>query len=267
MRFIFFLFLNLILFTSKNSIAIQFKSLETKSGIEFWLIEDKSLPLVSMSFSFKGGSILDPVGKDGVMNLMTSLLDEGTKNFTASEYRLYKRENGIKISFSTSKERIEGTFQVVKPRLQEGFYLLNESINKAKFPIKEIKKVKSQIEASIKIDNSDISTLASNKFNESFFKDKLIGRNTKGNLKTLSSISRDNIQSIYKSSFIKDRLVIGISGDIESSLAKKYIDYVFGDLPSKKFENPISTLKELSEGKKIIKIKTPQTTVVFGQKT
>jgi len=116
LRFIFFLFLNLILFTSKNSIAIQFKSLETKSGIEFWLIEDKSLPLVSMSFSFKGGSILDPVGKDGVMNLMTSLLDEGTKNFTASEYRLYKRENGIKISFSTSKERIEGAFQVVKPR-------------------------------------------------------------------------------------------------------------------------------------------------------
>ena len=89
-----------------------------------------------MSFSFKGGSILDPVGKDGVTNLMTSLLDEGTQNFTASEYRLFKRENGIKISFSTSKERIEGTFQVVKPRLQEGFYLLNESINKAKFPIK-----------------------------------------------------------------------------------------------------------------------------------
>jgi len=264
LRFIFFLFF--IFLTSTNSKAIQFESLESKNGIKFWLIEDNTLPLVSVSFSFKGGSILDPVGQDGVTNLMTSLLDEGTKNFTASEYRLFKRENGIKISFSTSKERIEGTFQVVKPSLQEGFYLLNESINKAKFPIDEIKKVKSQIEASIKIDNSDISTLASNKFNESFFKDKLIGRNTKGNLKTLSSISRDNIQSIYKSSFIKDRLVIGISGDIESSLAKKYIDYVFGDLPSKKFENPISTLKELSEGKKIIKIKTPQTTVVFGQK-
>ena len=105
--------------------------------------------------------------------------------------------------------------------------MLNESINKAKFPIKEIKKVKSQIEASIKIDNSDISTIASNKFNK-FFKDQLIGRNTKGNLKTLVNISRDDIQSIYKSSFIKDRLVIGISGDIDPNLAKKYVDYVFG---------------------------------------
>jgi len=264
LKFIFFLFS--IFLISTNSKAIQFESLKSKNGIKFWLIEDNTLPLVSMSFSFKGGSILDPIGQDGVTNLMTSLLDEGTKNFTASEYRLYKRENGIKISFSTSKERIEGTFQVVKPRLQEGFYLLNESINKAKFPINEIKKVKSQVEASIRIDNSNIPTIASNKFNEFFFKDKLIGRNTKGNLKTLGNLSRDDIQSIYKSSFTKDRLVIGISGDIDPSLAKKYVDYVFGDLPIKKFVNPISTLEELNKGKEIIEMKTPQTTVVFGQK-
>ena len=265
MRFIFFLFLTTF-FLSKNSDAIQFESLETKKGIKFWLIEDKALPLVSISFSFKGGSILDPVGKSGVTSLMTSLLDEGTENFTASEYRLFKRENGIKISFSTSKERIEGTFQVVKPRLQEGFYLLHESINKAKFPINEIKKIKSQVEASIKIDNSNISTIASNKFNKFFFKDKLIGRNTKGSLETLGNISRDDIQSIYRSSFIKNRLVIGISGDIEPNLAKKYVDYVFGDLPSKKFINPISMLEDLNKGMKIMEMKTPQTTVVFGQK-
>ena len=198
MRLTFFLFFFFFFFTSKNSEAIQFESLETKNGIKFWLIEDKTLPLVSLSFSFKGGSILDPINQDGVTNLMTSLLDEGTQNFTASEYRLFKRENGIKISFSTSKERIEGTFQVVKPRLQEGFYLLNESINKAKFPIKEIKKVKSQIEASIKIDNSDISTIASNKFNKFFFKNQLIGRNKKGNLKTLANISRKNLKTQFQ---------------------------------------------------------------------
>ena len=118
--------------SNKNIDAIEFESLETKNGIKLWLIEDKTLPLVSVSFSFKGGSILDPINQDGVTNLMTSLLDEGTQHFTTSEYRLFKRENGIKISFSTSKERIEGTFQVVKPRIQEGFYLLFESINEDK---------------------------------------------------------------------------------------------------------------------------------------
>ena len=71
MRFIFFLFS--IFLISTNSKAIQFESLESKNGIKFWLIEDKTLPLVSMSFSFKGGSILDAVGQDGATNLMISL--------------------------------------------------------------------------------------------------------------------------------------------------------------------------------------------------
>ena len=133
MRFIFFLFLTFFFFSIKNIGAIQFESLETKNGIKFWLIEDKTLPLVSMNFSFKGGSILDPVGQDGATNLMVSLLDEGTHSFSASEYRLFKRENGIKISFSTSKERIEGTFQVVKPRLQEGFTCYMSQLIKLNF--------------------------------------------------------------------------------------------------------------------------------------
>ena len=42
---------------------------------------------------------------------MTSLLDEGTQNFTAQNIKLFKRENGVKISFSSRKERIEGTFK------------------------------------------------------------------------------------------------------------------------------------------------------------
>ena len=64
-----------------------------------------------MSFSFKGGSILDPVGQDGVTNLMTSLLDEGTQNFTASEYRLFKRENGLKFLFLQAKKELRELFR------------------------------------------------------------------------------------------------------------------------------------------------------------
>ena len=73
MRYIFLL--SLFFFFGQLK-AIEFHSTETQSGIKFWLIEDKSLPLVSMSFVFKGGSKLDPFGKEGLSNLMTSLLDE-----------------------------------------------------------------------------------------------------------------------------------------------------------------------------------------------
>ena len=82
-------------FTANKSIAIDFKSLKTDSGIKFWLVEDKSLPLISLSFLFKGGSSLDPVGKEGVTNLMTSLLDEGTRNLTSKQFKNEMKMKGM----------------------------------------------------------------------------------------------------------------------------------------------------------------------------
>ena len=253
-------------FTAKQSIAIDFKSLKTDSGIKFWLVEDKSLPLISLSFLFKGGSSLDPGGKEGVTNLMTSLLDEGSDNFSASEFKLAMRENGVKISYSASKEKINGTFQVVKSQIQEGFWLLHESLNKPLFQLDKINEVKSQIEASIKIDQSNISTIASDKFNDFFFINNKLGKTVKGNLDSLSKIKRLDILKSFEKSITKNNLVIGIAGDISSELAKKYIDYVFGNLPINNSIKPISKLPNLRNGVEIFEIDTPQTTVVFGQR-
>jgi zinc protease len=209
---------------------------------------------------------LDPGGKEGVTNLMTSLLDEGSDNFSASEFKLAMRENGVKISYSASKEKINGTFQVVKSQIQEGFWLLHESLNKPLFQLDKINEVKSQIEASIKIDQSNISTIASDKFNDFFFINNKLGKTVKGNLDSLSKIKRLDILKSFEKSITKNNLVIGIAGDINSELAKKYIDYVFGNLPINNSIKPISTLPDLRNGVEIFEIDTPQTTVVFGQR-
>jgi zinc protease len=219
-----------------------------------------------MSFSFKGGALLDPSGKEGATNLMISLLDEGTENFKENKLKLSLKENGTKISLSAEKEKIEGTFQVVSSQIQEGFWLLYESINKPLFNSEDITKIKKQIQASIKIDKSVVSTQASKKFNESFFKNSLFSRNLKGTSKSLKKISRNDILKIHKESFTKNNLTIGVAGNIDSENAKKYIDYVFGELPSSKAKRKTPPFKNLEKGKEFIEMETPQSTIVFGQR-
>tara|TARA_A100001015_G_scaffold316463_1_gene430806 strand:+ start:3784 stop:4971 length:1188 start_codon:yes stop_codon:yes gene_type:complete len=229
-------------------------------------VKDKSLPLISMSFSFKGGALLDPSGKEGATNLMVSLLDEGTENFKGNKLKLSLKENGTKISLSAEKEKIEGTFQVVSSQIQEGFWLLYESINKPLFNSEDITKVKKQIQASIKIDKSVVSTQASEKFNEIFFKDSLFSRNVKGTSESLKKISRNDIFKIHKESFTKNNLIIGVAGNIDSENAKKYIDYVFGELPSSKAKRETPPFNNLEKGKEFFEMETPQATIVFGQR-
>ena len=64
-----------------------------------------------------------------------------------------------------------------------------------------------------------------------FFKESKLSRNVKGSTSSLKNISRKDIFKMHKMNFFKDNLVIGIGGDIDSDKAKKYVDYVFGDLP------------------------------------
>ena len=98
--------------------------------------------------------------------------------------------------------------------------------------LKEIEKVKKQIEASLNIDQSDIQTQASERFNKIFFKKSKLSRNIKGNLVSLKKISRKDIFQMHKLNFTRDNLVIGLAGDIDSDSARKYVDYVFGELPT-----------------------------------
>ena len=59
--------------------------------------------------------------------------------------------------------------------------------------------------------------------------------------------------------------MIGVSGDISEVNVKKYIDYVFGELPRKKNIKQTS-LENFKKGKKFIEYDTPQSSVVFGQR-
>ncbi len=46
--------------------AIEIQEVVSPKGIHAWLVEDNSVPLVSMRFSFKGGASQDPSGKEGL---------------------------------------------------------------------------------------------------------------------------------------------------------------------------------------------------------
>ncbi len=254
----------LIIFFMSFNVAqsIGFKELNS-GGLNFWFVEDNSIPIISLSFTFEGGSSLDPVGKEGLINLMTSLMDEGTSKFDSKEIKQLMKSNGIKLNLKTSKNRVDGTFQVISSQRDQGFKLLAEILEKPSFKIAEIKKVKDQLNSSIKIDKSNISTIANQKFDEFFFKNHRFSRNIKGTIDSLEKISREDLKKFHKKIFNTNSLHIGVAGDISEKEIKKYIGIVFGNLPLSKPTN-FEKFTNLPIGKKIVNIETPQSSVVFG---
>ena len=56
-------------------------------GIEAWLIEDHSNPLISVTIGFPSGSASDPASKGGLARLAAGLLDEGAGDMDSAAFQ------------------------------------------------------------------------------------------------------------------------------------------------------------------------------------
>ena len=260
---IFIYILSFIFLIFNESKSIDFSELKTKNT-SFWFIKDNSIPIISLSFSLRGGSSQDPDGKEGLSYLMTSAMDEGTGKFNGIQLRQFKKLNGIKLNISTQKNKIEGSFQVISSQVEQGFELLDQVLNFPKFDKSDLEKVLKQMEASLKIDQSDLSTLSNNKFNDIFFKNNNFSKRIKGTQKTLNNITKDDLIKHHKNSFNKKELHIGVSGDISEKSIKKYIEKVFGKFSIENVKPNFEKFTDLPRGQKVIELDTPQSSVVFG---
>jgi zinc protease len=66
--------------------ATTIQRVVSPGGIEAWLVQDPSVPLIAFDFSFRGGANQDPVDKPGVATMTASLLDEGAGEFDSRSF-------------------------------------------------------------------------------------------------------------------------------------------------------------------------------------
>ncbi|EEY06212.1 peptidase M16 domain-containing protein [Brucella pinnipedialis M163/99/10] len=100
--------------------AIEIQEVVSPKGIHAWLVEDNSVPLVSMRFSFKGGASQDPSGKEGIANLMTGLFDEGAGDLDSDAFQERIDNLGAEMSFSASQDSVSGGVRMLAENRDAG---------------------------------------------------------------------------------------------------------------------------------------------------
>lgn len=97
------------------------KPFKLKSGIQVYLVEQHTLPLVSMDLSFDGGAVADPKGKEGLSSVCMSMLTEGTQKLdklqfaealadVASNVGSYAAEDSVGVTLGSLTKHLDTTF-------------------------------------------------------------------------------------------------------------------------------------------------------------
>lgn len=212
---------------------VKIQEVKSDKGITAWLVEDYSVPIVAVRFLFDGGSSQDPVGKEGLANLMTGLFDEGAGDLDSDAFQNRLDEAGAEMGFSESNDAVGGAMRMLADEQDEAFELLKLAVEKPRFDQAPIDRIRSQIVAGIVANARDPETEASRKWAEAIYGEHPYSRPDQGTEKSLGTIAADDLRAFHKANFARDNLHVAVVGAIDAETLKKRLDQVFGDLPEK----------------------------------
>ncbi|HUN45926.1 MAG TPA: pitrilysin family protein, partial [Stellaceae bacterium] len=247
--------------------AVQITRVTGPSGVEAWLVEDHSLPVIALEFAFENGSALDPPEKAGLANLAMDLLDEGAGDLDSSAYKARLEDLAIQLAFNANPDSVNGSLRTLSENADAAFDLLRLALTSPRFDASAVERVKVQLDAELRQEAEEPGSIAGRAWWQSAFPDHPYGHRVKGTVASVAKIDADDLHRFVAERFGRDRLVIGVVGDMAPERLKGLLDKTFGPLPAASAPGPVPETAAVDQGTLLLVRKPiPQSVITFGER-
>jgi len=213
--------------------ATQIERVVSPGGIEAWLVEDHLNPIISMHLAFRGGSALDPKGKEGLANMVSTLLDEGAGDLDSKAFQQTLEDNSITLRFSAARDSFGARVQALTEYRDLAFDLLRQAMTKPRFDAEPVSRLRAQLLANLRHESEDADAIAGKTLMKALYPDHPYGRPTGGTPESVAAIQVADMRAFVKERLALDTLAIGVVGDITAKELAPLLDKTFGALPAK----------------------------------
>ncbi len=245
--------------------AMKIQSVKSPGGIEAWLVEEHSVPLMALRFAFEGGNAQDPVGREGVANFLSGMMDEGAGDLTAVQYQQRMEELAMRMSFDDSRDTVYGSFETLTANRDKAVELLRLAVTKPRFDADAVERVKAQLQASLAFAAKNPDQVAAKAWAATAYPGHPYGRPATGTTTTVAAMTGADLEAFRKRTFARSNLKIVAVGDIDAKTLGLLIDTVFGTLPAKADLVAVPAVSLPVGGKQqVIEMDVPQSVATFG---
>ena len=258
--------LALVLSAAPAVAAVDVQRVVSPAGVEAWLVEDHTTPLISVSIAFRGGSALDPVGKEGLADMVSTLLDEGAGDLDSAAFQRRIADLAMDYGFDAGRDSFNGSLRTLTEHRQEAFDLLGLSLAEPRFETEAVERMRAQLLAGLARDAEDPGVIAGRVWWRTAFPDHPYGRPVEGTPESLRAITIDDLKGFVARRFGRNDLEIGVVGDIDAATLAPLLDRAFGKLPKtiEPYVLPKAVLR--SPGALVVVERdVPQSVALFGQ--
>ena len=201
------------------------------NGLEVLVVEDHSVPLVTLNITFKAGAINQTSADAGLLGLYGEMMLRGNKTYPSANAFSY-RAGALGITGSNrivSEENSTYYFTLPKENFEDGLKYMNSSI---RFPLLsplDLEKEKQIVADEIK----DKSTLPTSSLNEEMahqlWREQFYRKVAFGDSSVINAAKIEMMYAIKSKYFNPDNALLIVGGDVDHEEAFKQVEAVFGD--------------------------------------
>lgn len=235
------------------------------NGIILYVLEDRELPLVTVSAVFRSGSVYDPVDKAGLAELTHRVMrtgGAGALNGDALDDLL--AFYGILIDFSAEMDRGTAHLSVLRKDLDQGFDLFSQIIRHPRFAKDKIQLAKDLHTEGLRSIMDDPPRYAFREFRKLLYRGNPRARLS--SRVSVKNIQRSDLIDFYRRYFHPGNIMLAITGDVTEADALSLVRRFLGNWQATGHPEAIPPPARQENGKiHYLHKETPQSVVVSGQ--
>ncbi|WP_108838478.1 pitrilysin family protein [Tateyamaria sp. Alg231-49] len=245
---------------------VEIEEVVSPGGITAWLVREPSIPFMAIELRFRGGASLDAPDTRGAINLMTSLLEEGAADLDARAFARAQESLAVSFGYDVGDDALSVSGTFLSENRDEAVELLRQSIIEPSFASEALERVREQVLTGLRSDAKDPDEIARRTFDAMAFGDHPYATDYSGTIESVTALSRDDMLAAHSAAFARDRLYVGVAGDITPEELGPLLDTLLGELPEIGAPMPEPAPVLIEGGTTVVEFETPQSVAIFGQR-
>jgi zinc protease len=182
------------------------------NGLNLFIAEDRTLPLVSITGYIKTGTVLDPAGKEGLGSMATSLMRTGgTQQWKADTLDALIERLALSISFSLSRTQLSFQASFLSQFTDTALTILSQMLFKPAFEKNKIEQARAIVQQNIRHRFDNPEPILSTAYSKTMFPGQANSRiPTEA---SVAAITHDDIVHFWKSYVKTNAMLVAVSGN------------------------------------------------------
>ena len=212
---------------SQKEATISKKTL--KNGLDVIVVEDHSVPLVTVEVAVKNGAYTEPAEFNGLSHLYEHMFFKGNAKIPDQQSYLQRmNELGIVFNGTTSTERVNYFFTLPADNVAEGMEFMRDAITSPKFDDDEFQKEIKVVIGEVDRNESSPYYWFGRAINDKLWYAHPTRKDSLGDRKTITTATTAKMREMQKRYYVPNNSALLIAGDVEPEKAFALAEKMYG---------------------------------------